>query len=379
MNRWLTSPSRDRGLAADAGSLIGAPVARKEGQAAAGGLQKPASPAKAKHFGFLLLKDYSMIAMSSAVEPLRMANLLSGEERYRWTLYTLDGAPVAASNGMVITPENALAGTHADLDALFVCGGICVEKAWQDVLREPLHRLARRRIPLGALCTGTYVLARAGLLDGYRCTIHWENASSLRELFPSARVSQELFEIDRDRYTCSGGTAPLDMMLNLIAREHGRDLAVAISEEFLCERIRGPSERQRVPLRERLGRMQPLLSETVALMEANVEEPLSIDELAAHVGISRRQLERLFRKYLNTVPTRYYLELRLRQARQLLLQTNMSVGNIAIACGFASTQHFSTCYREFFGMSPRAQRVQVWPLPRTPSIPAGMPAMEAKL
>jgi transcriptional regulator GlxA family with amidase domain len=377
MNRSLSGSSRERGLAAEAALAPGQPTALRSRSTTAARQEKPSSPPRAKHMGFLLLKDYSMIALSSAVEPLRMANLLSGEERYRWTLFTLDGAPVAASNGMIVTPESALAGSHADLDALFVCGGICVEKAWQDVLREPLHRLARRRIPLGALCTGTYVLARAGLLDGYRCTIHWENATSLRELFPSARVSQELFEIDRDRYTCSGGTAPLDMMLNLIAREHGRDLAVAISEEFLCERIRGPSERQRVPLRERLGRMQPILSETVALMEANVEEPLSIDELAVHLGISRRQLERLFRKYLNTVPTRYYLELRLRQARQLLLQTNMSVGNIAIACGFASTQHFSTCYREFFGMSPRTQRVQVWPLPRTPSIPATAPANEA--
>lgn len=308
-----------------------------------------------KRVAFLLLPDYSMIAFASALEPLRMANLLCNRSAYHWSVITFDGAPVAASNGLVLQPDGRLAALK-DVDLLLVCGGVFVERAWQEELRAPLVRLARRRVALGALCTGTYVLARAGLLQGYRCTIHWENASSLRELFPGIVVSGELFEIDRDRYTCSGGTAPLDMMLHLVARDCGDDLAIAISEEFLCERIRGPHDRQRVPLRMRLGASQPTLTEAVSLMEANVEEPLSIDEIARHVGVSRRQLERLFRKYLSTVPMRHYLQLRLARARELLLQTGMSVGQVALACGFASTQHFSSCFRDSFGVSPRTER-----------------------
>ena len=169
-------------------------------------------------------------------------------------------------------------------------------------------------------------------------------------------ISTELFEIDRNRITCSGGTAPLDMMLQLIGRQQNHELAGAISEEFTCERIRGRHDRQRIPLRLRLGTSQPKLVEAVSLMEANIEEPMSPDELARHIGLSRRQLERLFQKYLNCVPTRYYLELRLRRARQLLLQTSMSIVDVAFACGFVSAPHFSKCYRDHFGIPPRDER-----------------------
>ena len=200
------------------------------------------------------------------------------------------------------------------------------------------------------------MLARADLLNGYRSTIHWENMASMREEFPGVVVSPELFEMDRDRLTCSGGTAPLDMMLNLVQRHHGGHLAIAISEEFVCERIRGRNDRQRVPLRLHLGNSQPRLVEAVQLMEANLEEPMSLDEVARHVGLSRRQLERLFQKHLNCVPTRYYLELRLARARQLLLQTGMSIVEVAFACGFVSAPHFSKCYRDYFGIPPRDER-----------------------
>ena len=187
-------------------------------------------------------------------------------------------------------------------------------------------------------------------------TIHWENMATMREDFPRIIVSAELFEIDRDRLTCSGGTAPLDMMLTLIRRQHGPDLAAAISDEFICERIRGRNDRQRVPLRHHLGTSQPKLVEAVLLMESNIEEPIGLDELASHVGLSRRQLERLFQKYLHCVPTRYYMRLRLMHARQLLLQTSMPIVDIAFASGFVSTPHFSKCYREYFGIPPRDER-----------------------
>jgi transcriptional regulator GlxA family with amidase domain len=178
----------------------------------------------------------------------------------------------------------------------------------------------------------------------------------MREAFPRVAVSYELFEIDRDRYTSAGGTAPLDMMLNLISQQIGADTATSISEAFACERIRGRHDRQRIPLQLRLGTSQPKLIEAVSIMESNIEEPISLDELARHVGVSRRQLERLFQKHLHCVPTRYYLELRLARARQLLLQTSISIVDVAFACGFVSAPHFSKCYRDYYGIPPREER-----------------------
>ena len=202
------------------------------------------------------------------------------------------------------------------------------------------------------------MLATAGLLEGYRCTIHWENLASLRETSPNIIVSEELYELDRDRYTVSGGTAPLDMMYELVKREHGKELAVSISEQFMCDRMRGEYDRQRVPLKLLIGADQPKLIEAVELMESNLEELINLDDLSSLVGVSRRQLERLFRKYLGCVPSRYYLDLRLKKARQLLLQTSISISDVAIACGFVSASHFSKSYRDMFGRTPREERQQ---------------------
>jgi transcriptional regulator GlxA family with amidase domain len=305
--------------------------------------------------GFLLVPRYSMIAFSSAIEPLRMANRLSGEELYQWTTYTVDGQPVAASNGLEIRPDASIAEAQG-LNTLFVCSGVDVERAGDRTVLGWMRKLGQQRMNFGGLCTGSHILASAGLLDGYRCTIHWENIASMREAFPRVVVSYELFEIDRDRYTSAGGTAPLDMMLNLITAQIGSDIASAISEAFACERIRGRHDRQRIPLQLRLGTSQPKLIEAVSIMESNIEEPISLDELARHVGVSRRQLERLFQKHLHCVPTRYYLELRLARARQLLLQTSISIVDVAFACGFVSAPHFSKCYRDYYGIPPREER-----------------------
>ncbi len=305
--------------------------------------------------GFLLTPFYSMIAFASAIEPLRMANRLSGKELYQWVTYTIDGEPVTASNSLAVTPDASISRAQ-DLNTLFVCSGLDVEAACDRSTIAWLRKLGQQKMNFGALCTGSHVLARAGLLDGYRCTLHWENIASMREAFPRVVVSYELFEIDRDRYTSAGGTAPLDMMLNLISQQIGTEIATAISEAFACERIRGRHDRQRIPLQLRLGTSQPKLIETVSIMESNIEEPISLDELARHVGVSRRQLERLFQKHLHCVPTRYYLELRLARARQLLLQTSISVVDVAFACGFVSAPHFSKCYRDYYGIPPREER-----------------------
>ncbi|MBA2492673.1 MAG: GlxA family transcriptional regulator [Gammaproteobacteria bacterium] len=311
--------------------------------------------AVAVRVGFLQLPRYSMIAFASAIEPLRMANHLSGQLLYQWTTVTFDGEPVAASNGLSLAVGTDIYQAEQP-DMLFVCGGMDVRLSFDKPIINWLHRLAHRHVILGGLCTGSYLLARAGLLDGYRATIHWQNIAGMREEFPRIDSTDELFVMDRDRYTCSGGIAPLDMMLTLISQQQGIELAAGISEEFIHERIRNFHDHQRDPLRLRIGLGQPKLIEAVSLMEANVEEPLTLDDLARHVHVSRRQLERLFKQYLKCAPTRYYLKLRLTRARQFLLQTTMPIADVTLACGFVSAPHFSKCYRDLFGVPPSHER-----------------------
>ena len=305
--------------------------------------------------GFYLVPQFSMIAFASVIEPLRMANQLTGQTLYEWALVSSQGEAVQCSNGIKIDVDYA-AGNREKFDAVFVCSGVNIHLVNDEAGIQWFRQLDKAKTVLGAVCTGTYLLAKAELLNERRCTIHWENLASTREQFPHLVISPELFEIDNDRYTCAGGTAPMDMLLCEIRNKHGADLATRISEQYMCERIRDQNDRQRVPLTQRIGASQPKLSEAVSLMEANIEEPMTLDELSHHVGLSRRQLERLFQRYLHCVPTRYYLELRLERARQLLLQTSMPIVDIALACGFISAPHFSKCYRDTFSIPPRDER-----------------------
>jgi AraC family transcriptional regulator, glycine betaine-responsive activator len=316
---------------------------------------KTAEPIRRSRFAFLTLPNYSMIAVANAVEPLRMANSLSGQAAYHWVIASLEGAPVTASNGLALSPTVALAEVGR-VDVVFVCGGINVREAVSPALLAALRRIAEQRTPLGALCTGGYALARAGLLDRYRATIHWENLSALREEFPRVLISDQLFTIDRNRYTCSGGVAPLDLMLHLIELKLGSRISQRVSEQFIVERIRGDTERQYVPLRAQVGVAHQSLIRVAELMEANIERPLSLETIARQTGLSRRQIERLFKRHLHCVPKRYYLEMRLKRARELLVQTAMPIMDITTACGFQSPPHFSKCYRNQFGHPPSAER-----------------------
>ena len=308
-----------------------------------------------RHYGFLLVPQFSMLAFTSAVEPLRAANRLSGRELYRWTVIAKEQGPVPASNMIDVIAQ---ASTHAidRLPHIFVCGGIESHRYHDKQIYAFLRRLERTGCIMGAVSTGSYLLARAGLLDGYRCTIHWEMLAAFQEAFPKLEVTPELYEIDRTRFTCSGGTASLDMMLGLIAVHHGRELANAVAEQFMHERIRDNRDQQRMALRSRLGVSHPKLLKVVNMMEEHLEEPLTRSDLARRAGLSTRQLERLFRKYLSRTPTRYYQELRLYRARLLLTQSSMPVLDVALACGFVSASHFSKCYREFFDRTPREER-----------------------
>jgi transcriptional regulator GlxA family with amidase domain len=307
-------------------------------------------------FGFLLVPEFSLLAFSAALEPLRAANRASGRKLYDWRLISEDGGPVTSSSGVQVFCDTSLEDTPRLHMAIVASGRPTYPDRESRSVSGWLRRQARQGVRLGALSTGTYTLARAGLLDGYRVTIHWQHLSAFAEDYPHLDVTEELFEIDRNRITCSGGEAALDMMLALIALDHGRELATQVSENFIHERIRDNNDPQRMALRTRLGISHPKLLSVIAIMEENLEEPLPRADLAERVGLSSRQLERLFRKYLGRTPTRYYLELRLSRARTLLHQTSMSILDVALACGFVSASHFSKCYREFFSRTPREER-----------------------
>jgi len=317
-------------------------------------LESPAVLRKCK-YAFLTLPNYSLIAVANALEPLRMANRLVGKEVYEWSVISVDGCPADASSGLNLSPTGAL-DKLGPVDILFVCGGINVREAVSPALLTALRRLADRRVPLGALCTGGYALARAGLLDYFSATIHWENLSALREEFPRVRISDQLFTIDRDRFTCSGGTAPLDLMLNLIQAKLGPRVSQRVCEQFIVDRVRKDTDRQYIPLRAQIGVSHRGLIRVAQLMEEHIERPLSLEQIAKSTGLSRRQIERLFKRDLNCVPKHYYLEMRLRRARELLLQTAMPIMDITTACGFQSPPHFSKCYRMQFGYPPSAER-----------------------
>ena len=314
------------------------------------------TPSALRRFGFLTLPNYSMIACANAIEPLRMANRLSGRGDYSWTMLTLDGAPAAASNGLSLGPTLALEAA-GPLDVVLVCGGVDVRLSVGRPVKTALRRLARQGLALGALCTGAFALAEAGLLQGYRCAIHWENLQAIHEEFPEIDFTQDLYAIDRDRLTCTGGVAPLDMMLNLISGGLGRELADQISMQFILDRSRAGEERQPSLAKSHSVVGHPALEKAVRLMEERIEFPLSAAEVASHAGVSARQLERLFRQRLGHSPSAFALTLRLDRAKALLRQTAMPITDIALACGFTSPTHFSTAYRRRFDRPPRAERV----------------------
>lgn len=312
-------------------------------------------PTRPQQIGFLLLNEFSMLAFASALEPLRAANRQSNKELFKWVIATPGGAMATASNGVEVRADGDLA-ILQECRMVFVCAGVNVRGNTDKNILNMIRRLDRNGAVIGAICTGTYVMAAAGLLEGRRCTIHWENIDGLSEEFPELEITNDLFEVDGTRVTCSGGTASLDMMLNLITQAHGAALAAEVSDQFIHDRIREPTDRQRMELRSRLGVSHPKLLAVVKTMEDNLEEPLPQTDIARMTNLSTRQLERLFRKYLNTTPTRYYLNLRLARARHLLRQTSMSILSVALACGFVSASHFSKCYRECYGCTPRAER-----------------------
>ncbi|MEP1768254.1 MAG: GlxA family transcriptional regulator [Sulfitobacter sp.] len=315
----------------------------------------PTDVDKPRRFVFVLLDNFSLLCFATAVESLRIANRMAGRTLYEWTVIGEGGERSACSAGSVFQLDSDLSEMRRD-DTVMVCSGIDVQAATTKRILSWLRRESRKGLVIGGLCTGAYTMAKAGLLDGRRATIHWENQDSFEEEFADVELTKSVFVVDRNRMTTAGGTSSIDLMLKLIAEDHTEDLANAVADQLIYNSIRTDQDTQRLSVPTRIGVRHPKLSQVIQIMEANIEEPMSPSILAQDVGMSTRQLERLFRRYLNRSPKRYYMELRLQKARNLLMQTDMSVINVALACGFASPSHFSKCYRAHYNTTPYRER-----------------------
>ncbi len=310
---------------------------------------------RTRHFVFLLLKNFSMASFTAAIEPLRIANRMGGGPLYSWSLASEGGETAESSCKITMLVNGGLDAINRD-DTVMVCGGVRIKEATTKPVLNWLRREARKGVRIGGLCTASYTVAKAGLLDGKKCTIHWENHDAFEEEFLEVELTKSIFVVDGNRYSSAGGMSSLDLMLNIIASDQGQELANTVADQLIYSSIRTDRDEQRLSIPTRIGVRHPKLSTVIQMMEANIEEPVSPSILARDVGMSTRQLERLFRRYLNRSPKRYYMELRLQKARNLLMQTDMSVINVALACGFASPSHFSKCYRSHYDTTPYRER-----------------------
>lgn len=308
-----------------------------------------------RDYYFLLLPKLTALAFTSALEPLRIANQVTNRELYRWFIMTEDGGPVVCSCGLNITPDSALRDLPRTA-AAFVCAGI-----------EPADTMTQRTVnwiskqkahgsKVGGICTGAFALARAGLLDQSRFTLHWENQPSFCETFLGLEPTDNLYENDDGLLTCGGGSAATDMMLEIIETDHGPKLATIVADMCLHFRSGNRSAPQRTAVSSAIGSRNPRLIAAVEFMNDHLEDPIEMGDVADHIAISRRQLERLFRRYLSVSPAQFYLDLRVTRAHALLNETNMSVAEVAAATGFTSSSQLSQRFRKRYGKSPSAYR-----------------------
>lgn len=315
---------------------------------------------QARHsYGFILLDKFNLLSLSSLTEPLRIANYCSGSNLYQWHFLSADGAEVSSSAGVTIRTQ-PVSTEDANWEAIIVCGGWNAERYESSELFRWLQHKARSGVKLGATETGAYVLARVGLLQGYRVTVHWHCHNAFRERYPGIDLLDALYVIDRQRMTCAGGTAGLDMMLENLRNKHGEELAMEVANQLLRSRVRKGHRQQKNLESRQQSAHPPALQRAIKLMESNIERPLTIPQISEELGFSQRKLERLFKKHFDCSAVAFYRTLRLQEARVLLTHTDMSVLDICIACGFASSSYFSKSYTRLFGVRPRDHRTS-WP------------------
>ncbi len=313
---------------------------------------------QAQRIVFFLTDEFSHLAFSCAVEPLRIANLISGKDLYEWSLHSEDGESVTSSNGSTTLVDGDFASVPK-CHRLLVLSGINMRAHVSRPLLSSLRRERAKGTDIGALCSGAWILAEAGFLDGQKAAIHWEYHDSFMEEFPNVNLVRSVFVADEKHITASGGTAAADLILHLIEADHGEDLALDVADQMVYIAVRNATAEQRVSLQSRNGIRNKHLIGAIRIMRDQIDAPVPPSEIASELGISTRQLERLFGKYLNSTPKKYYVEMRLDRARKLLLQTEDSVTDIAMACGYESPGHFAKVYRARFGVSPHAQRTKI--------------------
>jgi AraC family transcriptional regulator, glycine betaine-responsive activator len=306
-------------------------------------------------FSFLLVERFGLFSLAAAIDACRIANRLSGGAFYRWNTVSVKGEIVEASSGLAIRTDHALA-VMPPPDILFVCASSTLETPDKAKILSAIRTQGRRGGGLGGIVVGTALLAEAGQLDGYRCTLHWENRAAFQERYPNVECTGNVYEIDRKRFTCAGGTTALDLMLEIIRTDLGQDISAEVANQMQHERIRSGTDRQRVGRERDLSGRSEKLRKVVELMTDHLEEPYTAGQLAKAVKLSVRQVERLFLKHLNMTPGRYYMGLRLERARELLRQTNQPILDIALSTGFGSHSYFAQSYRQQFGRSPSDER-----------------------
>ncbi|MEN4949769.1 GlxA family transcriptional regulator [Pseudomonas proteolytica] len=297
--------------------------------------------------GFVLLEHFSLPAFTQALDTLITANLLR-PGLFTSRTFGLDEQEVISDLGLVIRPDARLDHSAlADLDLLVICGGYRTQLKASESFIDLLKAAAQQGVILAGLWNGAWFLGKAGVLDGYRCAIHPEHRPALTEIAKATQVSSEPYVIDRDRLSASSPSGAFHMALDWIKSLHDKALVEGIEDILAFEE----SRYRRIKPAENICVSAPL-REVVRLMDANLEEPLALEQLAVYAGRSRRQLERLFREQLGTTPQRYYMELRITEARRLLQHTELSQVDVLVACGFVSPSHFSKCYSAYFGYRP---------------------------
>ncbi|MDE2647628.1 MAG: GlxA family transcriptional regulator [Paracoccaceae bacterium] len=315
---------------------------------------KNPEPFKPRNYIFVLIENFSLLSFAGAVDALRIANRIAPKS-YTWSLTSETGSAVSCSANISYNVDSGFLELGRD-DTIILCGGVNIQVATTKRLLNWLRREARKGVKMVALCTASYSLAKAGLLNGKKATIHWENQDSFSEEFEEIELTKTVFVVDGNRMTTAGGTSSIDLMLQLIANDLGEEKANYVADQLIYSSIRTNEDEQRLSIPTRIGVRHPKLSRVIQTMEVNIEDPISPSDLASNVGMSTRQLERLFRRYLNKSPKRYYMGLRLQKARNLLMQTDMSVINVALSCGFSSPSHFSKCYRSHYETTPYRER-----------------------
>ena len=318
-------------------------------------MDKIGANTKPKRIGMLPIDGFALMSYASSVEPFRAANLLSNHTLYEVINISVEGDLVQSSGDANVSVQ-AHVGDELALDYLFVIAGGNPAKFDNRRVFSWLNRQARQGVKLGGVSGGPVILARAGLMGGHRMTVHWEHAQALAELSPDLLIERTLFVIDRNRVTCAGGTAAMDLMHTLIALHHGSVFARLVSDWFLHTEIRPSIGPQRGGLVERVGSTNPTILDAVKAMESNVASPLTLDQLALFAGVSPRQLNRLFSDTLGRPTMKYYRELRLELAHNLLRNSTLSLTEIAFAAGFSNSSHFSRLYASYFGQAPSLAR-----------------------